>query len=420
MAVSAQTSRNLTVDELFGLLEDANSSIRSQKAGVDVAAHGVEEAKSQRLPDISASLSFSYNGNVLMTDRDFSDATGFSQPHFGNSFALEARQVVYAGGAVDAGIKLAELQHRQANVAVEQTRDAQRFMALGLYLDIFKADNSIKVYERNIRLSERLIEDIRARQSQGMALKNDVTRYELQLETLRLGLRKLTDRRSVLNHQLCNALGLGADVLVQPDSTVVAAAYSHATEQEWQNRALASSPVLQQSELGIQASNQQLKLARSAMRPEVALMAVDNFAGPFTYDIPPIDKNFNIWYVGVGIRYSLSSLFKSNKSVRRAKSAVRQSMDSHAVAMEDVNNKVQEGYTLYEQSYADLRTQQKSVQLSSQNYAIMKDRYFSQLALVTDMIDASNVKLDAELREVDARINIVYAYYKMKYLAGEI
>ena len=211
MAVSAQTSRNLTVDELFGLLEDANSSIRSQKAGVEVAAHGMEEAKSQRLPDISASLSFSYNGNVLMTDRDFSDATGFSQPHFGNSFALEARQVVYAGGAVDAGIKLAQLaQHRQANVAMEQTRDAQRFMALGLYLDIFKADNSIKVYERNIRLSERLVEDIRARQSQGMALKNDVTRYELQLETLRLGLRKLTDRRSVLNHQLCNALGLGA------------------------------------------------------------------------------------------------------------------------------------------------------------------------------------------------------------------
>ena len=208
--------------------------------------------------------------------------------------------------------------------------------------------------------------------------------------------------------------------MVQPDSTVVAAAYSHATEQEWQNRALASSPVLQQSELGIQASNQQLKLARSAMRPEVALMAVDNFAGPFTYDIPPIDKNFNIWYWGGAIRYSLSSLFKSNKSVRRAKSAVRQSMDSHVVAIEDVNNKVQEGYTLYEQSYADLRTQQKSVQLSSQNYAIMKDRYFSQLALVTDMIDASNVKLDAELREVDARINIVYAYYKMKYLAGEI
>ena len=47
-------------------------------------------------------------------------------------------------------------------------------------------------------------------------------------------------------------------------------------------------------------------------------------------------------------------------------------------------------------------------------------RYLSQLALVTDMVDASNLKLNAELSEVDARINIVYAYYRMKYVAGEI
>ena len=36
------------------------------------------------------------------------------------------------------------------------------------------------------------------------------------------------------------------------------------------------------------------------------------------------------------------------------------------------------------------------------------------------MVDASNLKLNAELNEVDARINIVYAYYRMKYIAGEM
>ena len=50
----------------------------------------------------------------------------------------------------------------------------------------------------------------------------------------------------------------------------------------------------------------------------------------------------------------------------------------------------------------------------------MNARYLSPLALVTDMVDASNLKLNAELSEVDTRINIVYAYYRMKYVAGEI
>ena len=55
------------------------------------------------------------------------------------------------------------------------------------------------------------------------------------------------------------------------------------------------------------------------MRPKVALVAADNFNGPFTYDIPPIDKNFNFWYVGVGVKYPISSLFKQTKKVQQAR-----------------------------------------------------------------------------------------------------
>ncbi len=43
-----------------------------------------------------------------------------------------------------------------------------------------------------------------------------------------------------------------------------------------------------------------------------------------------------------------------------------------------------------------------------------------QLAIITDMIDASNMKLSAELQEVNARIGIIYAYHKMKYTAGTL
>jgi outer membrane protein TolC len=50
----------------------------------------------------------------------------------------------------------------------------------------------------------------------------------------------------------------------------------------------------------------------------------------------------------------------------------------------------------------------------------VEDRYLNQLAIITDMIDASNMKLSAELQEVNARIGIIYAYHKMKYTAGTL
>lgn len=417
---AAQTpQRKMTIGELFTLVESGSKTLRMQKSGVDVSARGIEEAKSKRLPDVGASLQMSYNGNVVMTDRDFGNVKGFSQPHFGNSFALEAQQVVYAGGAIDAGIRLAELQKSMSENAVVLTRNQQRFLALGQYLDLYKLDNGIKVYESNIALTDKLIADINTKQQQGMALKNDVTRYELQMEQLKLGMRKLEDQKRILNHQLCNTLGLEG-VMVEPEVDLDRIGDAGIKEADLQSTAAMQSPVIRQSALEMQASDQQLKLAKSEMLPKVALVASENFVGPFNYDVPPIDNNFNVWYVGVGVRYSLSSLFKSNKTVRKAKAQQLQSREAHAVASERVNNDMQQAYTIHLQAFVELHTQQKSVELAGQNYKVMNNRYLNQLALVTDMVDASNLKLNAELQEVNARINVAYTYYNIMYVAGNL
>ena len=154
--------------------------------------------------------------------------------------------------------------------------------------------------------------------------------------------------------------------------------------------------------------------------PKVALVACNDFNGPITFEIPSINKNLNAWYVGVGVKYSLSSIFKSNKKLYKAKLAFKNAKEQTDVVGEQLNNQVQAAYTQYFESYTELETQEKDVELAQQNYKVINERYINQLALITDMLDASNMKLDAELSEVDARINIAYAYYKMKYIAGQL
>ena len=414
---------NMTISQLFQKVEDNSKSLRTSLSGVEAAHLGIESAKSKKLPDLDASLSFSYIGNALITDRDFSNVHGLKSPHFGNNFAFQAQQVVYAGGAINAGIKLAELGKQQAEVGVKLTRQQIRFIALGQYLDLYKIDNRIKVYEKNIELTRQLIDDIKEKQTHGMALKNDITRYELQMESLKLGLTALRNNRSILNHQLCNTLGMnqGSQVIqIIPDATIADKTYGKEGEAYWQTAGTLNSPLLEQSSNAIRIAEQKEKIAKSDLLPKVAFVAADNFDGPILFELPPVDKNLNVWYVGVGVKYSLSSLFKSNKRIKQAAVETRQAKEAHAVQAELLNNNVQAAYVQYQQTYVELETQRKSVELAQQNYDVMNARYLSQLALVTDMVDASNLKLNAELNEVDARINIVYAYYRMKYVAGEI
>ncbi len=373
--VSSGQKQSMTIDQLFEKIEDNSKSLRTVKSGVEIASLGVESAKSKRLPDLDASLSFSYIGNALLTDRDFSDIHGLSSPHFGNNFAFQAQQVVYAGGAINAGIKLAELGKQQAEVGVRLTRQQVRFIAFGQYLDLFKIDNQIQVYEKNIELTRQLIADIKEKQSQGMALKNDITRYELQMESLKLGLTALHNNRNILNHQLCNTLGMnleGQEVQIIPDTTVINKVYGKDGEAHWQIAGTMNSPLLEQSSNAIRIAEQKEKIAKSEMLPKVAFVAADNFDGPITFELPPIDKNLNIWYVGVGVKYSLSSLFKSNKRIKQAAVETRQAKESHAVQAEQLNNNVQAAYVQYQQTYVELETQQKSVELARQNYDVMK------------------------------------------------
>ena len=81
---------------------------------------------------------------------------------------------------------------------------------------------------------------------------------------------------------------------------------------------------------------------------------------------------------------------------------------------------VKAGHIKYLESFVELNTQEKSVELANQNYAVVSNRYKNDMALITDMRDASNSKLAAELQLVNAQINTVYNYYKLLYISGTL
>ena len=60
------------------------------------------------------------------------------------------------------------------------------------------------------------------------------------------------------------------------------------------------------------------------------------------------------------------------------------------------------------------------MELAGQNYAVIQNRYKNELSLITDMLDASNAKLSAEVQLANAQIDIAFNYYKLLYLTGTL
>lgn len=410
----------LSIEEMFRLADKNNRSIHTFELSEQQAEQAVKVTKNAQLPSIDASLSVSYLGDGWMSDRDFSDGFNAPMPHFGNNFALEATQVLYAGGSISHRIAIAQLQQQLAALDKEKNRQEIRFLLVGNYLELYKLYNQAKVYKKNIEQTQRLLMDIQARQKEGLALKNDITRYELQLKSLELALTQIENGKIILNNRLVTLLNLPQETVITIDTNIVKQLPSIAPEIHWQQTATGSSPVLKQTRLSIEQSKYQEKIAKAERLPSFSLFAGDRFDGPIIIEVPPIDKNFNYWYVGIGLKFNLASTYKSRKNIRLAQLSTEKAQENELLVQENVQIGVKAAYIRFIEAFTTYDTQVKSLELATQNYDVIHKRYRNELVLITDMLDASNAKLKAELQVANARIYILFNYYQLKKAAGNL
>lgn len=412
--------RIISLDELFILADSCNLSIKSAEHSVNVADASVKVSKNNLLPEINFSASATYNGDAWMCDRDFSNGQTLDSPHFGNNFALEVAQVVYAGGAIKHGIKSAELQADIARLEVESQRRNVRFMLTSYYLNLYKFKNMLKVYDHNIEHTRQVIADMKAREAEGIALSNDITRYEVQLQNLLYKRTELLSQIDVVNNHLVTTLDLPASTKIMPDTTLLQLSLNQYSENDLRMLANESLPTLEIGRTTIELNRHQEKISRAGMLPKISLIAGTHLQGPITVELPPINKNINNWHVGVGLTFNIGNLYKSQREVSRSRLNTALAQSRYAEMQENVDLEIHQAYVNYQNAFELLYTQEKSLQLAKENYTIIENRYNNDLVLLIDLLDADNIKLDAEIQYVNARINIIYNYYKLMYVTGTL
>ncbi|MBE6333347.1 MAG: TolC family protein [Bacteroidales bacterium] len=408
----------LTLQQVFQIAEESNRSVKSADVVAMQAEQAVSVAKSGRLPQLSAEVSFLYYGDGKIMDRNFSDAITAPMPHYGNNLVVEASQLIYGGGVVATGVEMAERGYAMAQSARANVLINLKFMLASNYLELFKLKNLEQIYIKNIEQTERLVQDIKERSAEGVALKNDVTRYELQLQSFNLALTQVRNGQKIINNNLVTELQLPEGSVIVIDTNLISTMPAVLDESEWIRVASEASPIIELAKLEVEQALGNEKIIKSERLPKVALIAQEHLDGPITIEVPPIDKNFNYWFAGVGVSYNFASLYTSNKKSAEAKLATRKAEEERLKAQDDIQMGVKSAYVKFTEAFTIYETSLKSLELASQNYDVVNYRYLNDLALITDMLDATNSKLSAELECVNAKINILFNFYALQRVAG--
>ncbi|MVT09431.1 TolC family protein [Chitinophaga tropicalis] len=410
----------VTLAQLFELVEAGSERIMISKTNVALARQKTEIAGLYRLPQLSSDFTYGYISNADIWTPSFSEHQKGHIPHQFTQFSVLAAQLIFKGGEVNGEIVKAGLEAQVAGLALEKNMEDIRFLAAGYYLDMLRACNQRKVYKNNIGLAKARLANILVLQKQGMVTENDVLRNRLIISELELNERKVANNVVILNRQLGLLTGMSDSVQFLPDSSVL--------EKNAEDLLLTSSLEIAQQQnhelkiAGIekQIAQTNLKLTKAEKYPEIAVFAGSNFQRPFLNTIPAVDIFYNVWQAGVSVKYNISSLYQTRRKLKAGDIALHLSEQKVMLEKQEVELGVKTTHVKYDEARDELGTFQRDLVSAQENYRITEKKYLNQLALLTDLVDASNTKIEAELRVVGARINVVYAYLRVLRAIGTL
>lgn len=220
-----------------------------------------------------------------MTDRNFAHAVHADMPHFGNSFVLKASQVIYAGGAV-AKESNGVSYKKGSRTGICRKPPGYSFSSGWILFGSFPVKQSEACLRKQYFSNPLAGKGYEGVLSSGTALKSDITRYELQLQSLELSLTSVKDKIDVLSHKLATAVGLEPDVLILPDTTeLLKFNVENRTEEDWLLE-IHHTPSVRLADIRIEQEKNKQDLIRAERRPKISLVAANDFTGPILIEVP--------------------------------------------------------------------------------------------------------------------------------------
>ena len=408
----------LTLEQLFELGMEHDLRLAADRLDERICDERARTARARRLPDIDVGLNGGYVGQPVVFERGLSGATRPESPDWSQNYTLNLSQPLYHGGRIRTAIGQADLEREAARLRTETDASDIKLALLGQYLRLFSLYKQRVVLRRNISESERRLKDIRQMKEEGLITNNDVLRSEMQLTNDRLSLLETENDLRLASQELDVQLGLDEGLLLCPDTSLLERAFGLLTCDEYIALAYEGDPDMRLRAKRTELARKGVEAARAELRPSLSLYAANTLARPVSRTLA--DMYNNAWNVGLSVSYPLSALYRERHRVNEARQHVRLEQNAEEQHRQQLRNNVRNAYLKHYEARERVKALELSVRQAEENYRIMRNRYLGQLAILTDLLDADNLRLDAELRLTTARTQVVYTYYRLQRAIGRL
>lgn len=412
VTVKGQDVRKLTLEEALSLGMESSKHLKVDSARIMEASAAVEEAKNHQLPDVKIGGSYMRltNANVDFKAMQQQEGGGAAAPKISQAIygTVNLALPIYAGGKIKYGIQSAKYLLEAAKLNAGNDKNAIAYNLTAAYINLFKAGQVINVIRENLTASMSRDSNFVRLENNGLLARNDRLKAQLQTSNIELQLLEAQSNYNIANVNMDLLLGLPETTVIEVDAGFLEsgsldqpAAYYE--EQALQNRKDMLALGYQQ-----QAAGLGVKAARADYFPSLALTG-----GYIAADIPKLLTVTNAINGGVGVQYSLSSLWKTGATIKKARAQVQQLSASKELLSDNIRLQINTDYQNALLAIKKIEVHGKSLVQAEENYRITKNKYDNSLVTITDLLDADVALLSSKINLLNARADAALAYHKL-------
>ena len=370
-----------TIEDAIRVARDRNPDVAIAQKNVEAARGGVVEARAGYLPAVVSSGIYrkrERQGDTRLRPEDYN----------ANVRVVES---LYSGGATSSRTAIARLQLEKARAQLQAVENRVTMEVRLAFYELLLNRERIRVREESVGVLRQEVKSQQERFSAGTVGQLNVSRAEVSLANEQ---PELFQARTDLQNsflRLGELLGATSVSSGEPPFAVSGGLIYEPRRPNLNDclaRADARRPEIRAAEMDIAVEEQQLRLDRSATRPQVEL-----FSGYEIYNErdPTLGREFNHGYViGLNASWALFDGFATRgrmqaTQARRAAAARALEALRQAIAAE-----VRSAFLDLEQAERILESERKSVQTAEESLQIAKGNLAAGLGTQLDVLQAAS------------------------------
>ncbi|HAY3561581.1 TPA: TolC family protein [Elizabethkingia meningoseptica] len=410
----------LSLKQAWQKAEENSRHIQMNQMETDISAIRVKDAKLERIPEVQVKGSVEKASNIPVYENGiFSRPSQHEVIHTLYKVGADFYLNIYNGNKLNLKIKQEEVLQKIKQIQKDQTISDIHYKTASLYLDLQKSLIFRKLIKEDIADQKLQLKEIKALYKNGVVLKSDVLRVELDLSKREMTLITIENDILIAMQKLNIILGIPDGNTVIPEE-LNTEEYKNLSYDDCLRLALEHSFDYHLSEQQTELSRLHLKDVQANVRPKLGMYGEFYYANPQIFLYPYNPNWYSLGIVGLRASFSLSSLYHNAQKVKAAKLEFEKEEVQHKNTEDEIRQRVKEAYLRYLEALEQIKLAERNVTQAKENARIIKNTYFNQESLVTDLLDA-NIQLLQTLFELESsKIIAQNKYYLLQNVTGTL